>query len=50
VHRRVFLSTALGLFFVPRSLRATTGGPDALELLGYAPADGKLYFLHPAGW
>lgn len=45
--RRTFL--ALGFLLVSGTVQATTGGPDALELLGYDVADEKLYFVHVLG-
>ncbi len=36
---------AAAIMSTPATADATTGGPETLELLGYAPRDGKAYFL-----
>ncbi|MCB9546927.1 MAG: hypothetical protein H6706_13890 [Myxococcales bacterium] len=40
---------ALILLLVPLAARATVGGDERLELLGYEPVDGKVYFLRIGG-
>ncbi|MEM6994306.1 MAG: hypothetical protein AAF721_27575 [Myxococcota bacterium] len=39
------IALAIALAATPRIAAATTGGPQTLELLGYAPKDGKVYLL-----
>lgn len=46
----LFAPLALLSLLAPSAGRATVGGPDHIELLGYEPVDGKLYyFVHHGG-